>query len=170
MNQTFKKSKRAVSPIIATVLLVAIAIASSFLVYKWSTSFIGEHINKFSEPMDTVCQRITFDASLSERTLGVYDTDMYELVVNNQGNDNIKEMQIKAFEGGNSVVKSIAPTEGERMIGKGKTVTILFNPKMFELSQINKIEVTPLLLGKGVTSGKIKLKGCTDQTKKINLD
>ena len=43
------KNKRAVSPIIATLILILIAVAAGVIVYVWTTTYIGTQVGSFSQ-------------------------------------------------------------------------------------------------------------------------
>jgi flagellin-like protein len=52
------KSKKGISPLIATVLLISIAIALFVIIYLWVSGFQGERISKFGAPIENSCQNI----------------------------------------------------------------------------------------------------------------
>jgi flagellin-like protein len=52
------KNKKGISPIIATVLLISIAIALFVVIYLWISGFQGERISKFGAPIENSCQNI----------------------------------------------------------------------------------------------------------------
>jgi len=154
---------KAVSPLIATILLVGIAIVASSFIFIWGKSFIAEQLEKFGEPIETTCQKVKFDAHLS------VEEGIYELVISNQGNVKIIEVNIKAKQEGKSVVKTFSPrVEGSSGVGRGETGVLKLHPtndfKFPKLSPFS-IDVTPVLLGKGKSSGKSKLYPCTEETK-----
>ena len=151
------KQKRAIEPVIATVMLIGISIAASSTIFLWMRGFFGEEIMKFDEPIETACQEINFDASISgPRTGGVYD-----LVVDNIGNEKISALNIK-IKGINSKVESF-----EIFVGKGETKSV--DIIGLTISPSDEIEITPLLLGKGVRSSKGKLYVCRDKIKTTTL-
>ncbi|MAE49843.1 hypothetical protein CMI48_03380 [Candidatus Pacearchaeota archaeon] len=55
-------NRKGVSPVIATVLLVLIALALAAIIFLWGKSFITEKVVKFSEPIEFSCGDIVFDA------------------------------------------------------------------------------------------------------------
>ena len=157
---------KAVSPLIATILLVVIAIAASAIILVWSKSFIAEQLEKFGEPIETTCQKVKFDTHLS------FKEGIYELVVNNQGNVKIVELSIKAKQKGRSIIKAFPPrTIGEISsygVGRGETGIVKIHPANdFKFQDPRNIlfDITPVLLGKGQTSGRSKLYVCKEETK-----
>lgn len=154
-----RQGRKAVSPIIATVLLIAIVIVSAGIIVVWSKSFIKEHIEKYGERIDIVCDRIKYDASLSETPQGAY-----EIAISNQGNDNIHQMNVKVINKGNSAVKSFTPDKN--MVAKKTTGKITFTLADFpNFDKFEKIELTPVILGFGANSKSPKLMACSGQTK-----
>lgn len=55
-------NRKGVSPVIATVLLVLIALALAAIIFLWGKSFVTEKVVKFSEPIEFSCGDIVFDA------------------------------------------------------------------------------------------------------------
>lgn len=158
---------KAISPLIATILLVAIAIAASSIIFIWGKSFIAEQLEKFGEPIETTCQRVKFDAQLSVKE------GVYELVISNQGNVKIVEVNIKAKQEGRSIIRAFSPRVVEANpprsgVGRGETGIVKLHPKSdFDFPKLSpfSIDVTPMLLGKGKSSGKSKLYACQEETK-----
>ncbi|MBU0761307.1 MAG: hypothetical protein KJ858_06510, partial [Nanoarchaeota archaeon] len=62
------KKRRALSPVIATVLLIAIALVLAVIIFLWARSFIGEGLEKDGRAIDKACENVVFnaDASVSE--------------------------------------------------------------------------------------------------------
>lgn len=55
--------KRGISPVIATVLLVAIVVVLGFIIFLWARSVVQEDIQKFGESIKNICSEIQFSAS-----------------------------------------------------------------------------------------------------------
>lgn len=55
------KNKKGISPIIATVLLIVIAIALFLIIFLWIRSFQGERIEKFGAPIENACPNIQLE-------------------------------------------------------------------------------------------------------------
>lgn len=70
-----KKNKRGVSPVIATILLVAIVIVIALIVFMWFRSISEEAITKFDGTnVKLVCEEVSFDASYSEGFVYISNT------------------------------------------------------------------------------------------------
>ena len=62
------KSKRGISPIIATVLLIVITIVLFLLIFMWLRGFQKEALTKQGSPIETVCLEVNFDATVDSNT------------------------------------------------------------------------------------------------------
>lgn len=149
---------KAISPLIATVLLIGIVLAASVMIYVWSKGFIAEELEKFGESIDSICNKVAFDAHISAK-----GEKIYELVISNRGNVGINEINMKVIKGGKSVAKALQPEGG--IIKKGGTAIMSFDLDEFGFEFFDSIDVTPVLLGKGKKSGKVKLHPCEDEAK-----
>ncbi|MBU2562121.1 MAG: hypothetical protein KKF68_00470 [Nanoarchaeota archaeon] len=80
------KDKRGISPVIATVLLIAIVVVIAVIIFLWFNEMSREAITKFSgKNIELVCDDVDFDASYSNG----------ELYISNLGNVPIFGMKIK---------------------------------------------------------------------------
>lgn len=71
-------NKRALSPVIATVLLIALVLMLASIVYFWAKSFLPEQLEKNGGPVENVCAEV--------RLVAEYDPITKELKILNQGN------------------------------------------------------------------------------------
>jgi len=160
-----KKRERAVSPLIATVLMIGIVVMAMSIILVWSKKFIGEQIEKYGSRIDVVCERLDYKAELYNTEPGVY-----AVVINNRGNDNIHQVNLKVIKGGNSAVKAFTPKDGK--IAKKETGNVTFSissfPEKFS-GGFDKVEVTPVLLGTGAKTNKPKLSVCKDKAMVLKL-
>lgn len=69
-----KKYKRGISPVIATVLLIVIAIALFLLIFLWLRGFQREVVTKQGTPIETVCQEVSFDLTKTDYTVQIMNT------------------------------------------------------------------------------------------------
>ncbi len=59
-----KHLKRGLSPVIATVLLISLALILAAIVFLWARGFIEEKIQKFDEPIERACEDVLFSADI----------------------------------------------------------------------------------------------------------
>ena len=74
--------KKGVSPVIATVLLLALVFILALFVFMYFKGFISEQVEKFGQPVDNICRSVSFD--VRDRQDG--DTTTYFLEIVNRGN------------------------------------------------------------------------------------
>ena len=89
-----RKEKKGISPVIATVLLVALAIIFAIIIFIWAKSFIEENVLKNDEVVENSCDDVVFSASTES---GI------ALTVTNQGNVAIS-FAVKKTSGGSEEV------------------------------------------------------------------
>jgi len=128
-----KMKKRAISPVIATVLLIAIVVILALIIFLWARSFIGETIRKSNMPADKACELINLQVSYSGNSLDVI----------NQGNVPLYRMEVRKISGGSIEKETInerlsAGNAISKEIGEG----------------YDSIEVLPVILGQTQTSKK----------------
>ncbi len=124
--------KKALSPVIATVLLVAIVIAIALIVFLWIRNMKGEVITKFGgENVETVCGEVVFTGDYTAPTLSIV----------NNGNVGIFKMKLKVYREGNSETVSI---NSFRSLNPGETFS---TEEIGDLSDAEKILLIPILLG-----------------------
>lgn len=58
------KGKRGLSPVIATVLLVSIALVLAVIIFLWARNFVGESITKEGGAIELLCDDISFEAEI----------------------------------------------------------------------------------------------------------
>jgi flagellin-like protein len=95
------KNKKAVSPIIATLLLILIAVAAGVIIYVWTTSYIGAQIGTVSqEPF--VITKVKF-----------YSSNKLDVTITNQGSTIIRINSAKLYESdGSTPVSGFSITSG----------------------------------------------------------
>lgn len=132
------KSKKGVSPIIATILLIALVIIIGTIVFMWFRSMTQEAITKFDKNIELVCDDVQFDSSYS--TGGV-------LTISNLGNIPIYSMNVKMEGGGSYETNEITDTLfgtnwPEKGLNQGAVVFGEITAENYE-----KITLIPILMG-----------------------
>lgn len=102
------KSKRGVSPVIATVLLIAIVVVLALIIFFWFRSFTREAVLKFDKNIELVCEDVSFSGSASGTSL----------VMSNEGNVPIADIRVKVSGAGGRKTIDLNLTDG---LGVGKT-------------------------------------------------
>ncbi|MEK6906673.1 MAG: archaellin/type IV pilin N-terminal domain-containing protein [Nanoarchaeota archaeon] len=129
------KKKKGVSPIIATVLLIAMVIVIGLIIFLWFRGMVEESVTKFGKNVELVCADVEFDSTYSDSTLSISNT----------GNVPLFGMKIEISEGGNYETKSIRelsdswPING---LGPGDSFS-----ESIDFGSADKITSIPVLLG-----------------------
>lgn len=132
------RDKRALSPVITTLLLIAMVIILAAIIFLWAKFFIGEIIEKeiggVKKSAENFCPDVNFQAGISET----------ELSIINRGNVPIYNINIKMKAKGSSDIEEYE-NAGEKLnlgIGQSKLVT-LSDP-----AEYDEVIIIPVLLGK----------------------
>ena len=129
-------NKKGLSPIIATVLLISLALVLALIIFIWARSAIKEKVTKFGETIESACKDVSFNAELEQ--LG-------RVNVNNLGNVPLYGIEVR--KRGVGIIKNIGAGYFDYKKGlpkgAGKSVDInLGNPSIGE-----EFIIVPILLG-----------------------
>ncbi len=136
------RSKRGISPVIATVLLIVIAIVLFLLIFLWLRGFQKEAITKQGTPIETVCLEVNFDATVDS------NTNILQIV--NTGDVPIYKAKIYYGNGG---MTHLTDTD---TIFQGSIISVTGLPSCTQL------KIIPVLLGT-TTSGAQEEYVCENQ-------
>ena len=151
-----ENKKRAVSPIISTVLLILIVIVIAVIILLWSKGFIKERVLKFNKPVDTVCDQ--------DIKLKTFVNDDGSFGFTNDGNIPIHSFDLKISELGSSSVLRI-----EDRVNPGYSITIEPNDiGISDYYQLDEVKIIPVILGK-TKSGSVKEFTCVERSGKFNI-
>lgn len=159
LNKMQKGRKKGVSPVVATILLITIAIILALIIFFWIRSLIGESVVKFEQQnTEMLCGRLNFDAT--------YDYSSEELSLFNSGDVPIYDFEIFIKKTGGHTTTNLK----EVFSGTSETpwpVTGLRSGETFwgvmkldGLASVNEIVIIPILRGRGVNSGQMKTVAC----------
>ena len=145
--------KKGISPVIATLLLIALVIIIALIVFQWMKGFTKEAITKFDGTnIDLVCNDVQFDAS--------YSKDTQELTISNSGNVPIYNFDIKAeYDGGHDTLD--LKTESQRWVD-GLSQGGAFSDSVSFKNSPTKITLIPILLGVN-KDGEQKTQACDER-------
>jgi len=144
-------SKKGLSPIIATVLLVALVLVLASIIYLWARAFIPETIEKDGSTIENSCPDVAFGAS--------YSISTKKLTIQNNGNIPIYGIRYGVEKVGTLAYEDLYNTP----IVTGGSVSYIPDE---EASQGENIRVIPILLGKS-SNGALKGFACEESVKVI---
>lgn len=144
-RKMMKENKRGISPVIATVLLIAIVIVVAAIIFLWVRGLMQESVTKFGKNIELACADVQLSASFDSATGTLY--------VTNDGNVPIIDLKIRAVstDGSyNSIELGSGLATGE------SSESILENS-----DSLSKITIIPVIKGLD-ESGKEKNYVCGD--------
>jgi len=134
------KKRKGVSPVVATVLLVVLALILAVIIFFWARSFIGEKIEKQGRAVELSCDEVKFKAE------AISDT----LYIENIGNIPLNGVEIRK----KSILGKIVQVEtfSKKTITAGETDEVDLDPASIGVG--DDIIVVPVLLGESKTQKK----------------
>lgn len=95
-------NKKGLSPVIATVILISIALILAVIIFLWARSVLTEKAQKFDEPVEYACERVSFDADIRRDTA---DTTSSKIIVDivNRGDVPIYKLILNVDDGDGNV-------------------------------------------------------------------
>ena len=150
-KEVFKdSSKKALSPVITTVLLILLAIVLAAIIMLWAFGFFGEHVMKFDpstnedKSIDEACSSVLLEASVSGNEVSVLNT----------GNVAINKIAIrKSSSDGSSSIE-----EKEVNLIPGQSTSVVATDLSGKI-----IEISPILLGKKQKSQELSEYTCEEK-------
>ncbi len=134
--------KRGLSPVIATMLLVALALVLAIIVFLWARSFVGETIQKQGREIEQSCEEVSFRAEAFAS--GV---DSGKLSVVNIGTIPLYGVEVRKKQ----VIGEISQVETfqNNMVLSGETGEISIAQFITdgEIAECDELIVVPVLLG-----------------------
>ena len=131
---TFNEN-RGLSPVIATVLLVALAVVLAAIVFLWARSFVAESLTKSGEAVELRCKEVGFDAEYVSGVLKIVnkkDIPLYGVKVQKLKTGSISKGENLNFEG-----------KSKPTIGNGESASF----EVGDISDYTSLIVTPVILG-----------------------
>ena len=140
------ESKRALSPVIATVLLIALVAIIAIIIFIWAASWVGESLRKQNAPIDQKCREVSLDL--------YYDGSTLEIT--NNGNVPIYAFDLKLYDGGKVDVERI-----DDQLSAGSSLNYPVSERY------DKIQIIPNLLAEAESSKKVY--PCKDNSFEVKL-
>lgn len=158
---TFQKNKKGVSPVVATVLLVALMLILAAIIFAWARGFVKEAVQKNGESAEYVCDQLKFEANFGSRSL--VDDKLYgTLQVVNRGTIPIYGFDIKQVKGG-----KVERTPFVFQVAPGETIP---ERNVILAGDPEKLEIFPIILGAAKNQKVNKQYTCLHNAKKIQLN
>jgi len=139
MVKRFTKKKLGLSPIITTVLLIALTLVITTVVFLWFRGMVEEGVTKFGKNIKLVCDDVEFEAD--------YSSGMISIV--NNGNVPLFRVNLRMSQGGSFVTKDLKDLSGgaswpETGLSQGGTFSGSIGS---DVGSSDKILILPVLIG-----------------------
>ncbi|MEX0921119.1 MAG: archaellin/type IV pilin N-terminal domain-containing protein [Candidatus Pacearchaeota archaeon] len=134
-----KNSKKGVSPIIATVLLVAIVVIIGLIIFLWFRSLTEEAVTKFGgQNIQLVCEDVEFLVSYSSS--GIFS-------ISNTGNVPINNINLEISEGRDHRTKSLSELSDDWSTLGLRQGESFSGDLSEEFSEADEVFAIPVLMG-----------------------
>jgi flagellin-like protein len=124
-----KREKKALSPVITTVMLILMAIVIAVMIIVWAKEFNKESLRKFDQPIEDICSEINFNAEIQSST---------EISIVNIGEVPIFRLDV-VVEGESSEILSSGEINVEPGVSSGFTLD--------QSIEGYKLKLIPIILG-----------------------
>ncbi len=156
MKNGKKGDKRAISPVIATVLLIAMVIVIALIVFLWFRGMTGDYGEKFGKNVELACQDVQLEADYYQGTLYVVNdgnVPVYKMNVklSGAGSHSTEDLSTLATDWPESGLNSGSSFSGSVDIENAEEITLIpvllatsekGNKKTFECSEIYGYEIS----------------------------
>ncbi|MEK6898518.1 MAG: archaellin/type IV pilin N-terminal domain-containing protein [Nanoarchaeota archaeon] len=145
--------KRGVSPVVATVLLIAITVVLAAIIFLWAQSFLREGAQKNDRAVELSCDKIVFSAELYNDNNGVRT-----LGISNSGNVPIFGFEFRGARDGSITPESVQDSNGDSKLNPGES-------NNFVIGDYDSGLVVPVLLAEASGGNRVTYP-CPDSTGK----
>ena len=129
------KNKRGITPVIATLLLIAMVVVIIAIIFMGSKNFVKESVQKKGLPADQACLEIVIQKSCSDGVLSI----------SNLGNIPIYQFDIKKNLGARTVLQ-----HSDDAVGIGESVEVFLGVEC-----PTNYKIIPYILGSGKSANKV---------------
>ena len=120
-----KISKKGISPVIATVLLVAIAIIVVTIIWFWASRSVKDVGSKFETPLNQACQELNLDVSISGSDINIVNSESQfslEKIVLKDDSGSLYECSMNPIAPGDSSSITLSDCSDNGNSASGKTI------------------------------------------------
>jgi flagellin-like protein len=153
--------KRGISPMIATVLLIAMVVVMAMVIFLWFRNMAKEEITKFGdENIELVCEDVLIEAS--------YNSQTNSLTILNNGNVPVYGIKVSIYtESGNDEITLDKSSDSnlEGGINQGGIYTKSFSDSV--IKEATKITLYPILLGN--SNDGVRVFTCSNKEQEIKI-
>lgn len=145
------QNKRAVSPVIATVLLIVMVVTISSVVFLWFNNLNEEAVTKFGgKNIKLVCDDVQFQASLENSIISIFNSGnvpIYNIYVKIEGDGSHETINFKEVD---------TPYWSSTGLAQGRSY-ISSSLSFYNIQTANKLILIPELIGSSESGDKTHL-------------
>lgn len=145
------RSKKGISPVIATVLLIVIAVALFIAIFFWIKSMQKDVILKFDSGIEQSCIKISFDATVQGGTLQI----------ENRGDVALGAVKVYLKSGGSLTLKEDWSINDPIMKSEAAQTSVSCNAP-------DQLKLVPVLIGISKKTGSEAQYVCEDKARFVN--
>jgi len=134
--------KRGISPVIATVLLIAIVVILAVIIFLWARGFVAEKAQKFGRAVELSCAEVNFESGVFFDSVA----GQYYLDIVNRGDIPLYGFEVKELSTGSVIVKETAIAT----VTIGKSISIPIG----DVASGTDLLIVPVILGE-TDAGKV---------------
>ncbi|MBX4196560.1 hypothetical protein KW805_03155 [Candidatus Pacearchaeota archaeon] len=143
--------KRGLSPVVATTLLIALALVIALIIFLWAKNFIKEVPQKFGEPVERACADVSIDAQITDTN------NQKEILLVNRGNVPVYGVEIRQKDASAGSIKNVATLTHTIKDGESSSAVIT------DSDVSGDVIVYPILLGESKSGENKRPYTCGEQ-------
>lgn len=147
--------KKAISPVVATVLLISLVLILAVVIYLWARAFLPEKIVKMEGPIEDMCPSVAFVAE--------YDSGRSVLRVQNNGNVPINGFEVAKKSAFGTEYISGEFTVTPSLKGGEMHEFTLGTDQLAQIGTSGDMLVVPSLLGRSEKDEQLKAFVCDEE-------
>ena len=152
MEEGKMRGRRGLSPVMATLLLVLVALIAFAAIFFWMNAVSVEEVEKLGAPIEDSCGKVSFTADLTGSSI----------TLKNNGEIPIYALNLEIIKDGDRIVRFLRPKDGFSYPGE----TDILEAPVNDLSgAVESASAVPVLLGTGSRTMNTKAYPCAGQAK-----
>lgn len=140
----FVSQKKGVSPVIATILLVAIVVVLSGIIFIWAKGFLSESATKGDRVVESSCEDVKFEVQIVESADECGDESAVD--VNNIGNIPIHGVKVLQYDDSSGSIENVPIADDAFTVGTIKVGQSSYACLNIDVNVNDKFRIIPKLL------------------------
>jgi len=155
------KEKKALSPAIATLLIIALVVVLIAIILLWARTWLGERLQKFNNPIENSCSQAIYEMN------SLPDSGSVSITITNTGNVPIYSFELRGIYTDTEKVKTYQLNLGKTDSGR---IDLDFGSDFSESSAPDRLVIYPVLAGTVAGKRINRPYTCLGEGKSVNLE